>query len=205
MARAEKSPEIFKDRDVEKFRSDMKIAKATVKSLLAEKQKVEWEQEKKTIAAKFDGQVSIVNIASGGTIGNMHLYDIDRKFLEMRIPDHTYKYVKPGDFAEFYVDAYPGEIFRAKVHSFTAGTGESSVSPMNGPQSVNQHVGRNMGTHGRTVVLEIFEPEGKIIPIGATGSAWISAAKPHPFWGFIDVIGGATVRLHSYKSYLNAW
>lgn len=205
LKRSKISPEIFNERDIEKFTSDLKIAKAVIISLKADRQKVEWAQEKKNVTAQFDGQVSTVNIAHGGTIGNMHLYDTGRKFLEMRIPDHIYSYVEPGNFAEFYVDAYPGEIFRAKVHSFTAGTGEASVSPINGPQSVTQHVGRNMGTHGRTIILEIFEPEGKHIPIGATGSAWISAKKPHPFWGFIDVIGGATVRLHSYKAYLNAW
>ncbi|MEE1674185.1 hypothetical protein SNR37_003621 [Agarivorans aestuarii] len=123
--------------------------------------------------------------------------------MEMRIPDQTFCFVKTGQFAEFYVDVYPGEVFRVRVHSFTAGNGEASVSPIQGPQSVTQHVGANTSTHGRTIILEIFEPEGKVIPIGATGSAWIAANKPHPLLGFIDVIGAATVRLQSYKSYLN--
>lgn len=205
LERAKTSPEIFKKRDIEKFYSDLKVSNAYLESLKADRQKVDWAQEKKTVTAEFDGQVSIVNIASGSAIGNMHIYDINNKFLEMRIPDQAYGYVEIGDFAEFYVDAYPGHIFRAKVHSFTAGTGEAAINPINGPQSVNQHVGNNMGTHGRTIVLEIIEPDGYYIPIGATGSAWISAKKPHPFWGFIDVIGGATVRLQSYKSYLGAW
>jgi hypothetical protein len=161
-------------------------------------------KKEKTVRAPFDGQIAVVNVADGSRIGNMHIYDTSKKFVEMRISDQTYRYVKPGQFSEFYVDAYPGEIFRAKVHSFTAGTGESSISPIQGPQSVRQHVGANTGAHGRTVILDIIQPKGKVIPIGATGTAWIAAQKPHPLFGFIDVIGAATVRLHSYKSYLNA-
>ena len=173
-------------------------------SLFANLDKAMLEQSRKTVLAPFDGQIAIVNIAEGSRVGNMHIYDLSKKFVEMRIPDQAYRYIEPGQFAEFYVDAYPGEVFRAKVHSITAGTGESAISPIQGPQSVRQHVGQNASTHGRTVVLEIFEPEGKIIPIGATGSAWIAATKPHPLMSFIDVIGAATVRLHSYKSYFNA-
>ena len=203
--RAETSPQIFNTRDVEKFNSDLRVMNAALASLKADLQKVNWAQEKKTITAEFDGQVSIVNIAEGSVMGNMHLYNTSKKFLEMRISDQTYGYVKVGDFAEFFVDAYPGHVFRAKVHSFTAGTGESSISPLQGPQSVGQHVVRNGNGLGRTIVLEIFEPEGYNIPIGAAGAAWISAEKPHTFWVFIDVIGAATARLQSYKSYLGAW
>lgn len=204
IARSKISPEIFNERDIEYFQSQMRIAKASLESLRADLQQTEFEQARKTIRAPFDGQVALVNVADGSRIGNMHIYDTSRKFMEMRIPDQTYRYIEPGQFAEFYVDAYPGEIFRAKVHSVTAGTGESSISPLQGPQSVRQHVAANTSSHGRTVVLEIMEPEGKTIPIGATGSAWIAANKPHSFFSFIDVIGAATVRLHSYKSYLNA-
>ncbi|MGR5119140.1 efflux RND transporter periplasmic adaptor subunit [Vibrio astriarenae] len=204
LKRAKTSPEIFKGRDVESYHSQLRIAKATLDSLHADLDKALFEQERKTIRAPYDGQISIVNVANGSRMGNMHIYDTSRKFMEMRIPDQTYRYVEKGQFAEFYVDAYPGEVFRARVHSITAGTGESSISPIQGPQSVRQHVGANTSAHGRTVILEIFEPEDKVIPIGATGSAWITANKPHPAFGFIDVIGAATVRLHSYKSYLNA-
>lgn len=202
--RTKLSPEIFKGRDVEYYHSQLRIAKAALRSLHADLEKTHFEQERKTVRAPFDGQISVVNVADGSRVGNMHIYDTTNKFLEMRIPDQSFRYVEKGQFAEFYVDAYPGEIFRARVHSITTGTGESSISPIQGPQSVRQHIGSNTGSHGRTVVLEIFEPEGKLIPIGATGSAWIAANKPHSFFGFIDVIGAATVRLHSYKSYLNA-
>lgn len=204
LERAKTSPEIFKERDVENYTSQLRIARSQLDSLQADYKKVEFVQSLKTVTAPFDGQVAVVNVANGSRVGNMHIYDTSRKFVEMRIPDQTFRYVETGQFAEFYVDAYPGEVFRARVHSFTAGTGESSVSPIQGPQSVRQHVGANTSSHGRTVILEIIEPDGKYIPIGATGSAWISAKKPHSLLGFIDVIGAATVRLHSYKSYLNA-
>ena len=61
-----------------------------------------------------------------------------------------------------------------------------------------------MNNHGRTIVIEFDEPEGYNIPIGATGSGWVSATKPHPMPGFMDIIGAATVRLKSYKAYLSA-
>jgi len=69
--------------------------------------------------APFDGQLSITNIVSGTRLGNMHLYDTSKKFVEMRIADQTFRGIEVGQFAEFYVDAYPGEIFRGRVHSVT--------------------------------------------------------------------------------------
>lgn len=204
LQRSKTSPTIFKQRDVESYNSQLRIANANLLSLQADLEQAEFEQERKTIRAPFDGQIAVVNVADGSRTGNMHIFDTSRKFMEMRIPDQSYRYIEAGQFAEFYVDAFPGEVFRARVHSVTAGTGEATVSAMQGTQSVQQHVAANMGTHGRTVILELIEQEGKVIPIGATGAAWISANKPHPFFGFIDVIGAATVRLQSYKSYLNA-
>jgi hypothetical protein len=122
----------------------------------------------------------------------------------MRIPDQTFRNIQEGQFAEFYVDAYPGEIFRGRVHSVTTGTGEAAVSVTSGTQSVRRHVGNNSGSHGRTVVIEFVEPEGYNVPIGSTGSGWISATKPHEKLGFMDIIGGATVRLKAYKAYFSA-
>ncbi|MFA0373194.1 biotin/lipoyl-binding protein, partial [Vibrio sp. 10N.222.54.F6] len=63
LERAETSPEIFNLRDVEKYDSDLRVLHAQLVSLKADLQKVNWAQEKKTIRAEFDGQVSIVNIA----------------------------------------------------------------------------------------------------------------------------------------------
>ncbi|MGD8171672.1 HlyD family secretion protein [Vibrio sp. TRT 21S02] len=177
---------------------------AQIKSIEAQIATAEWQNERREIRAPFDGQVSIANIAEGTRVGNMHLYNTSKKFVEMRIADQTYANIQPGQFAEFYVDAYPGEIFRGRVHSLMAGTGEARVSVVNGSQHVRQHVGNNQGSHGRTVIIEFEEPEGYNVPIGATGSGWISASKPHAALGFMDIIGAATVRLKAYKAYLSA-
>ncbi|PMJ91493.1 biotin/lipoyl-binding protein [Vibrio sp. 10N.261.55.A7] len=181
--------------------SGLKAEMSSINSQIAEN---EWLNDLNIITAPFDGKVGIVNIAKGTRTGNMHLFDNERKFLEMRVSDQTYRYIEVGQFAEFYVNSHPGEVFRGKVHSLTTGTGEAMVSVQNGTQNVTQHVAQNAGTHGRTVVIEFTEPEGYNIPIGATGSAWISASKPHAMLGFMDIIGGATVRLKALKSYLNA-
>lgn len=186
--------------------SEAQIAKTNAQILNIEAQIATaiWQNDRREIRAPYDGQLSITNITEGTRIGNMHLYDTRKKFVEMRIADQTYSHIEKGQFAEFYVDAYPGEIFRGRVHSITTGTGEAQVSVFNGSQHVRQHVGNNMGSHGRTIIIEFEEPEGYTIPIGATGSGWVSAKKPHEALGFMDIIGGATVRLKSYKAYLSA-
>ncbi|MFA0232254.1 hemolysin D, partial [Vibrio sp. 10N.261.45.A7] len=63
LERTETSPEIFNARDVEKYDSDLRVMNAELNSLVADLQKVNWAQDKKTIRAEFDGQVAIVNIA----------------------------------------------------------------------------------------------------------------------------------------------
>ncbi len=165
-----------------------------------------WQDDRKEVRAPFDGQVSIINLSSGAIFGGIHLYDTSRKFVEMRVADQTYGLIEPGQFAEFYVDAYPGRTFRGRVHSLRTGTGEAQVSLMPGDQHVRQHIGNNMSAHGRTVIIEFDEHMngGYDIPIGSTGQAWISARKPADFLGFIDMIGGATMRLTAMKSYLMA-
>lgn len=198
------APGVFAERDIEKTKADLDAAISAKESLRADYDKAMFDQARKTVRAPFDGQISITNIANGSRLGNMHIYDTSKKFMEMRIPDQSYRYIEKGQFAEFYVNAFPGEIFRGRVHSITTGTGEAQISVRSGDQQVRQHVGQNASSHGRTVIIEFTEPEGYNIPIGATGSAWISAKKPIAFLGFMDIIGAATVRLKAYKAYLNA-
>ncbi len=204
LKRSDDAPGVFAEREIERLRSELAGAISTKASLEADLEKSRFVQSRKEIRAPFDGQMSITNIAEGSRTGNMHIYDTSKKFVEMRIPDQSYRYIKKGQFAEFYVNAFPGEIFRGRVHSITTGTGEAMISVRQGDQQVRQHVGQNTSAHGRTVVIEFIEPEGYNIPIGATGSAWISASKPAEVFGFMDIIGGATVRLKAYKAYLNA-
>ena len=80
LIRAEKSPNIFKNRDVETYQSDLKIAKASLSSLHADLEKTLFVQQRKTVRAPFDGQISVINVANGSRIGNMHIYDTSRKF-----------------------------------------------------------------------------------------------------------------------------
>ncbi|MGY5452906.1 HlyD family secretion protein [Agarivorans sp. MS3-6] len=189
---------------IEQTEANVMSVKAQILNLDAQITTANWQHERREIRAPFDGQLSITNIVNGTRVGNMHLYDTNKKFVEMRIADQTYRGIEVGQFAEFYVNAYPGEIFRGRVHSLTTGTGEARVSVINGSQQVRRHVGNNMGSHGRTIIIEFDEPEGYNVPIGATGSGWVSANKPHPALGFMDIIGGATVRLKAFKSYLSA-
>ena len=203
--RSDDAPGIFPEREIERFNSELNGAKSEKVSLMADLAKANFDQSRKEVRAPFDGQMSITNIAAGSRVGNMHIYDTSKKFVEMRIPDQAYRYIEKGQFAEFYINAYPGEIFRGRVHSITAGTGEAMISSRNGDQQVRQHVGQNTSSHGRTIVIEFEEPEGYNVPIGATGSAWVSAKKPTEILGFMDIIGAATVRLKAYKSYLNAF
>ncbi|ARN73184.1 efflux RND transporter periplasmic adaptor subunit [Oceanicoccus sagamiensis] len=199
-----KAPDTFTQRDEERIKTEKANAKLEIERLQAELKQAAFEESQTILVAPFDGQVSIANIAVGSRLGNMHIYDTSRKFLEMRIPEQSYRYIEKGQFAEFFLATHPGEIFRGRVHSLRTGTGEAMVSPRAADQQVRQHVGRNTGSQGRTVIIEFIEPEGYNLPIGATGSAWISANKPHPLLGFMDIIGAATVRLKSYKAYLSA-
>lgn len=189
---------------IESSTATMLASKADINKLQADINAAKWNNDRRIVRAPFDGQMSVTTLADGSRLGNLHIYDTSNKFLEMRIPDQAYRYIKVGQFAEFYVDAFPGEIFRGRVHSLTAGTGEAMLNNRASDQQVRQHVGNNAGSHGRTVIIEFEEPEGYNVPIGATGSAWISAEKPAAILGFMDIIGGATVRLKALKSYLSA-
>lgn len=189
---------------IESSVANVLASKAEINKLQADINAAKWDNDRKAVRAPFDGQVSVTTLADGSRLGNLHIYDTSKKFLEMRVPDQAYRYIKVGQFAEFYVDAYPGEIFRGRVHSLTAGTGEAMLNNRASEQQVRQHVGNNAGTHGRTVIIEFVEPDGYNVPIGATGSAWVSAQKPAPILGFMDIIGGGTVRLKALKSYLSA-
>lgn len=170
---------------------------------------LQWKIEKALVVAPVDGQVAVQYSSEGQYFGEVrpaaiHMFT-NKKFLEMRIPDQSYEYVKPKAFAEFYVDAYPGKIFRARVHSVTQSTGEAQGQLFGAPQMVSQHVARNAPDFGRIVVLEFEEPPGVNIPIGANGKAWIAAEKPIHFLGFLDLVIGALLRFGAAESYLKAW
>ncbi|MGV2987872.1 HlyD family secretion protein [Vibrio sp. E150_011] len=190
---------------IQKGNADLMAAHSDADGITAKINQTEWLNDRNQVRAPFDGIVGVINIAEGSRTGNLFLYDTDRKFVEMRVSDQTYRHIKEGQFAEFFVNSHPGEIFRGRVHSITSNTGEATVSSIGSSQQVRQHVGNNAGSHGRTIVIEFDEPEGYTVPLGATGSGWVSAEKPSTKLGFMDIIGGATVRLKALKAYLNAF
>ncbi len=169
---------------------------------------LQWKIDRALVVAPVDGQVAVQYSSEGQYFGEMRPSSIQmfttKKFIELRIPDQVYAYIKPKAFAEFYVDAYPGKIFRARVHSITESTGEAQGSLFATPQSVAQHVVRNSMDAGRTVILEFDEPPGINIPIGATGNAWIASEKPHHILGLLDLVTGMLLRFSAAESYLKA-
>ncbi|WP_432452756.1 MULTISPECIES: HlyD family secretion protein [unclassified Agarivorans] len=186
------------------IKAELKILEAKRNGLLAKLDNLKFDLSRLTVRAPFTGMVTHVYIADGSRIGSLHLWDINKKFVEMRIADQAYQYIKPGQFSEFYVDSFPGQIFRAKVHSIVKATGEAQGNLLPTEQAVSNHIQRGGAPVGRTVILSIDQTTMDMMPIGATGSAWISAEKPHALFGFLDIIGGATLRLSSVKSYLTA-
>ncbi|UVJ43625.1 biotin/lipoyl-binding protein [Pseudomonas sp. LS1212] len=170
---------------------------------------LQWKIDKAIVLAPVDGQVNVQYLSEGQYFGETRPAAItmftNKKFIELRIPDQIYEYIKPKTFAEFYVDAYPGKIFRARVHSITESTGEAQGSLLPTPQSVTQHVMKNMNEAGRTAILEFDDPEGVHIPIGATGKAWIAAEKPAEVLGFLDVVAGMLLRFSAAESYFKAF
>ena len=186
------------------LKTEKNVTESEIKITLAKLDNVEFELSRMEVRAPHDGKVSVIKVSEGSRVGSLHLYDTSKKFVEFRVPDQAYDNIKSGQFSEFFVNAYPGEIFRARVHSKTTSTGESQDNLLPQERNVATFIQQGKAPVGRTVILEIDEPSGYDIPLGSTGSAWISAEKPHGILGFMDVIGGATVRLQAAKSYLGS-
>jgi multidrug resistance efflux pump len=170
---------------------------------------LQWKMDHALVKAPTDGQMAVIYAAEGQYFSEsrpaaIHMFT-NKKFIEMRVPDQVYAFIQPKAFAEFYVNAYPGKIFRARVQSITESTGEAQGALLATPQSVGQHVMRNSHEVGRTVILEFDEPEGVHIPIGATGKAWIATEKPLHIMGFLDLVIGILLRFASAEAYLKAF
>ncbi len=169
---------------------------------------LQWKINKALVVAPVDGQVAVQYSSEGQYFGEqrpaaIHMFT-NKKFIELRIPDQVYEYIKPKAFSEFYVDSHPGKIFRARVHSITESTGEAQGTLLGTPQSVTQHVMKNSNDIGRTLILEFDEPEGVHIPVGATGKAWVAAEKPIHLLGFLDLVIGSLLRFAAAEAYLKA-
>ncbi|KPZ68132.1 p-hydroxybenzoic acid efflux pump subunit AaeA [Shewanella sp. P1-14-1] len=205
LARLTQVEHVVAKRDIDQYQSRLNALKFDRESLVAQKQQVEFEASQLEIRAPFDGAVTRLDTAAGSRVGNIQLWNTETKILEMRIPDQLWSRVKQGQFTEFYVDAYPGHIFRGRVHSVSLATGEARGSHSSQEQGVAQQLVSNAKNIGRTVLIEFTDPEGIEIPIGARGSAWISTEKPFSLLGPIDMLGAATLRLKAMKSYFGAF
>jgi multidrug resistance efflux pump len=192
---------------------DAKVAEVQTQRDLVEKAEtdindLQWKIDRALVVAPVDGQVAVQYSSEGQYFGEsrpaaIHMFT-NKKFIELRIPDQVYSFIKPKAFAEFFVDAYPGKIFRARVHSITESTGEAQGQLFGAPQSVSQHVMKNKNDAGRTVILEFEEPEGISIPVGAVGQAWIAGEKPAHILGFLDIVIGSLLRFAAVEAYLKA-
>ncbi|RJG38297.1 efflux RND transporter periplasmic adaptor subunit [Motilimonas pumila] len=192
-------------RDVAKVKSQLIEMQFDRKALQAQRQQAQFEASQLAIKAPFNGSVTRLDTAAGSRVGNLQLWNTDSKILEMRVPDQLWSRIKPGQFAEFYVDAYPGHIFRARVHSIAGATGEARGSHGSQERPVSEQLALNSRNIGRTVLLEFDDPAGITIPIGARGSAWIATEKPFAMLEPIDMLGAATLRLKAMKSFLGAF
>lgn len=200
--------EVVSQAEFDAKQSEVQAQRELVVKAQQDRADLQWKIEHAMVKAPVDGQVSVVYLSEGQYFGESRPATIQmftkQKFMELRIPDQVYAYIEPKAFAEFYVDAYPGKIFRARVHSVTESTGEAQGSLFALPQSVGKHVVKNSRDAGRTVILEFEEPAGVNIPVGATGQAWIAAAKPSSALGFFDLVAGSLLRFAAAKSYLKA-
>lgn len=192
-------------RDIDKLESDIAGLNFDIESLQAQLKQAQYELSLLEIRAPFDGAITRLDTAEGSRVGNLQIWNTENKILEMRIPDQLWNRIKPGQFAEFYVDAYPGHIFRGRVHSTALATGEARGSHLSQEPGVAQQLMTNSKNIGRTVLIEFTDPEGIEIPIGARGSAWIATEKPFSLLGPIDMLGAATLRLKAMKSFLGAF
>jgi len=193
------------ERDIDTLQSQIEGLGYDIESLEAKLAQAQYELSLLEIRAPFDGAITRLDTAEGSRVGNLQIWSTEDKILEMRIPDQLWNRVKPGQFAEFYVDAYPGHIFRGRVHSTTLATGEARGSHLSQEPGVAQQLMNNSNNLGRTVLIEFTDPPGIEIPIGARGSAWIATEKPFGLLEPIDMLGAATLRLKAMKSFLGAF
>jgi RND family efflux transporter MFP subunit len=169
-----------------------------------------WILDRSTVISPIDGVTNIIYISEGqylpeNRIGLFTIFS-DDKFLEVRIPDQLYSFIKPGNFAEFYVNTHPGKIFRGRVASISQSTGEAqatSGTTILNAQATSSLV-RNGQSIGRIAIIEFVEPEGINIPIGSNGMVWVSVEKPNHLIAFLDIIAGLILRTNAIEAYLKA-
>ncbi|MDO6498756.1 HlyD family secretion protein [Photobacterium sanguinicancri] len=156
-----------------------------------------WNLEQTKVYAPTDGYLTNFIMREGQYVGLMPRIQMytNEKYVLMRVNHQAIRNVKVGQRAEFASAVYPGKIFNAEVEGIIEATGESQGSLLARDDNVRQVTGSNVANKHHFVRLKLDEPQGYDMPVGSVGLAWISAEKPIPFMGFLDVIRGIIIRM----------
>ncbi|WP_028865387.1 HlyD family secretion protein [Psychromonas aquimarina] len=158
-----------------------------------------WNLDSTKIYAPDDGYVTNFIMREGQYIGAMPRIQMytDEKYVLMRVNHQAIRNVKVGQKAEFTSAVYPGKIFNARVEGIIEATGESQGSLVAKETNVRQTTALNASNKHHLVRLKIDETQGRDLPVGAVGLAWISGEKPMSFLDFLDPVRGIIIRMKS--------
>ncbi|MGF1692566.1 HlyD family secretion protein [Photobacterium kagoshimensis] len=164
----------------------------------------QWNLEQTKVYAPTDGYLTNFIMREGQYVGLMPRIQMytNEKYVLMRVNHQAIRNVKVGQRAEFASAVYPGKIFNAEVEGIIEATGESQGSLLARDDNVRQITGANVANKHHFVRLKLDEPQGYDMPVGSVGLAWISAEKPIPFMGFLDVIRGIIIRMKAQIYYV---
>lgn len=171
--------------------------KDNIESLTNDEKLILWKINESTITAPTDGFLTNFILREGQFISmlpRINMYT-EEKYVLVRINHQGIRNIKEGQYAEFATSVYPGKVFQAEVEAVIEATGESTGNILGMETSVTKTVVSNARNKHHFVRLKLIEPEGYDIPLGSSGIAWVSAEKPHPFLGFLDVIRGIIIRM----------
>ncbi|MCL1093458.1 HlyD family secretion protein [Shewanella kaireitica] len=185
--------------ELEIDKSELKVEKqlaelARAKEVLAQ---AKWNLENTKVYAPANGYVTNFILREGQYVGaapRLHMYT-DEKYVLMRVNHQAIRNVKVGQSAEFASAVYPGKVFNAVVEGIIEATGEAQGSLIAKEDGVRQTTIKNMTNKHHFVRLKIDEIQGRDLPVGAAGLAWVAAEKPITFLNFLDVIRGVIIRM----------
>ncbi len=149
LAKAAKIHEI--EADIEEATSAVAVSQADLDRTLIQ-------QDFATLRAPFDGVVThrslfpgdYVRAANEGSAQPfLSIQRVDRMRVTVQIPDRDVPFTDPGDPAEVQLDAYPGEVFQAKISRIAAAEDpQTRLMPIE-IDLPNPHGGIRQGMYGR--------------------------------------------------------
>lgn len=125
-SRAQALAKAAKIREIE---ADVEEASSAVAVSQAELERSVIQQDFATLRAPFDGVVTHRTLVPGdyvraanesGSQPFLSIQRVDRMRVTVQIPDRDVPFADPGDSAEVQLDAFPGEVFRAKISRVAA-------------------------------------------------------------------------------------